>query len=261
MPPASSPHVDIFEKNRILTLVMNRPERKNALTLDMYTTLADSIEKAGEKGDIRVILICGAGGCFTSGNDLEDFMEHPPTEDGSSPVERFMKALYYCPKPVIAAVEGIAVGIGTTMLLHCDLVYAGKSATFQMPFANLGLCPEFASSLFLPQIMGHAKASELLLLGEPFGPHEAASCGIVNRVLPDKDLRQWARDKAEHLALQPPAAIRHTKKLLRAGVMALGEEAMRREMELFMPALRSAEFSEAVTAFFEKRKPDFSNFE
>lgn len=247
-------------ENRVLTITMNRPERKNAINMALYTAMAEAIEAAADNAEVRVILITGAGGSFSSGNDLEDFMKNPPAEDGSSPVAHFMKSLYECHKPVVAAVQGAAVGIGTTMLLHCDLVYVGASAKFQMPFANLGLCPEYASSLILPQIMGQAKAAELLMLGESFDGATAVSCGIANQVVNDDELLALVNAKCSRLVQQPPAAIRATKKLMRDNQRELGTQVMEEEMRLFGEGLKSAEFNEAVTAFFEKRKPDFSNF-
>src|SRR5690606_8035770 len=161
------PQLEVELHERVLTLRFNRPERKNALSLAMYAAAADALRQADTSGDVRVIVITGVGECFTSGNDLVDFMNEPEIHE-NHPVVRFMRALQYASKPVIAAVRGPAVGIGTTLLLHCDLVYAADSARLQLPFVNLGLCPEYGASYLLPAILGHSKASELLLLGEPF---------------------------------------------------------------------------------------------
>jgi len=247
-------------ENRVLTITMNRPERRNALNMKLYSRMAETIDSAQRNDEIRVILITGSSRCFTSGNDLEDFVENPPTENGNSPVAHFMKALVECPKPVVAAVQGSAVGIGVTMLLHCDLVYVGDSSKFQLPFVNLGLCPEFSSSLILPQLVGHSKACELLMLGEPFDGATAVKFGIANQVVSDDKLMELVEAKCSRLVRQPPSAIRATKKLLRDNQRDIVERVMNKEMMQFGQGLESAEFNEAVTAFFEKRSCDFSNF-
>ncbi|MCV6615053.1 MAG: enoyl-CoA hydratase [Cellvibrionaceae bacterium] len=254
-----SADVKIEQQGRSLHIVMSRPERKNALTMAMYTTMAEAIEAAEANDEIRNVVIRGEQGCFTSGNDLQDFMENPP-QGNDSPVANFMRALYNMKKPAIAAVQGDAVGIGTTLLLHCDLVYAAESAKLQMPFVNLGLCPEYASSYVLPRICGHVKAAELLMFGEPFDGATAVQCGIVNQVVADDELLALVSARAEKLAAQPPAAIRATKQLLRNPRRQEGADVMDEEMVLFSQGLAGAEFMEAVTAFFEKRKPDFSSF-
>ncbi|WP_299973308.1 enoyl-CoA hydratase [uncultured Pseudoteredinibacter sp.] len=251
--------IQIKLEGRSLHIVMDRPKRKNALTMAMYTAMADAINNAVESDEVRNIVLRGEADCFTSGNDLEDFMKNPPQGD-DSPVATFMRNLYNCPKPVLAAVDGDAVGIGTTMLLHCDLVYAADSARLQMPFVSLGLCPEYASSYVLPRICGHVKASELLLFGEPFDAQTAKECGIVNEVVGSSELLALVTEKANKLAQQPPAAIRATKQLLRAPRRQEGADVMDEEMVLFSKGLEGKEFMEAVTAFFEKRAPDFSNF-
>lgn len=252
--------IQVNQQGRTLEIVMNRPERKNALSMDMYAEMAEAIEQARKNQDIRALLIRGSQTCFTSGNDLDDFMNNPPSEDGNNSVTHFMRALFECEKPVVAAVNGNAVGIGTTMLLHCDLVYAGENAKFQMPFANLGLCPEYASSQLLPRMLGHVKAAELLLLGEPFDAVKAEASGIINSVYADDLVLQKAQEACEKLEQQPPAALKATKKLMREPLVATNTGAMDAEMKLFASGLQSAEFNEAVTAFFEKRKPDFSTF-
>ncbi|GAA6153480.1 enoyl-CoA hydratase [Pseudoteredinibacter isoporae] len=251
--------INIQLEGRSLHIIMDRPKRKNALTMAMYTAMADAINDAAENDEIRNIVLRGEADCFTSGNDLEDFMKNPP-QGNDSPVATFMRNLYNCPKPVLAAVDGDAVGIGTTMLLHCDLVYAADSARLQMPFVKLGLCPEYASSYLLPRICGHVKASELLLFGEPFDAQTAKECGLVNDVVPASDLLSLVREKADKLAKQPPAAIRSTKQLLRGPRRQEGSDVMDEEMVLFGQGLQGQEFVEAVTAFFEKRDPDFSRF-
>ncbi|TQV84642.1 enoyl-CoA hydratase [Exilibacterium tricleocarpae] len=245
------------EQGGVLHLIINRPERKNALTMAMYSALAAAIDGAG--AGVRVILLSGAGDGFTGGNDLEDFVNNPPAGE-DSPVARFMQALYHTEKPVAAAVHGHAVGIGTTLLLHCDLVYAADNARFQMPFVKLGLCPEYASSMILPRIMGHVKAAELLLLGEPFSAAEAAACGIVNREVAAAELLDYARQRCHQLAQLPPAAVRNTKRLMKEVLGEQGQQAIRREMAYFSSGLQSDEFAEAAAAFFEKRPADFSRF-
>lgn len=196
---------------------------------------------------------------FTSGNDLLDFMNEPKIHDGH-PVVRFIEALRHCGKPVVAVVRGHAVGIGTTMLLHCDLVYAAEDARLQLPFVNLGLCPEFASSYLVPRVVGQQKAAELFLLGEPFSGAEAASLGIVTHALPEDELTSYAQVKITRLATQPPGAIRRTKALLRAATNVAVDASLSTEYAGFAAGLASDECKESVTAFFEKRAPDFSRF-
>ena len=246
--------------DRVLEITINRPERKNALTMAMYSAMADLLNSAAGDGQIRVVILSGAEGAFTSGNDLMDFLGGSATGE-DSPVFQFMLALYNFPKPVVAAVNGPAVGIGTTMLLHCDMAFAGDDAVFQMPFVNLGLCPEYASSYFLPRIMGHAKASELLLLGKKFGAHEAVELGICNAALPAADALTRAREVAAELAARAPEAVRLTKQLLRKRSHAPGLECIEEEAGHFLERLSSDEFREAATAFMEKRPADFSRFE
>jgi enoyl-CoA hydratase/carnithine racemase len=240
----------------ILTITFNRPDKKNALTSAMYATLADALEAAEADPAVRVILFAGNGGAFTAGNDLQDFLNNPPQGD-NTPVFRFLRAISTASKPLIAAVSGAAVGVGTTMLLHCDLVYAGESAKLSLPFVNLALVPEAASSLLLPAMIGHHRAAELFMLGEVFTPQTAKDYGIVNAIYPDDKLLAEATAVAAKLAAKPPTALRLTKQLLKttkgdvAGQMAA-------EGEHFRSQLKSAEAREAMTAFFEKRPPKFS---
>ncbi|MBS4044841.1 MAG: enoyl-CoA hydratase [Alphaproteobacteria bacterium] len=239
----------------ILTITFNRPDKKNALTSAMYAVLADALEAADTDPAARVILFAGNGGAFTAGNDLQDFLNNPPQGD-NTPVFRFLRAISTASKPLIAAVSGVAVGVGTTMLLHCDLVYAGESAKLSLPFVNLALVPEAASSLLLPAMIGHHRAAELFMLGEAFTPQTAKDYGIVNAIFPDDRLLAEATAVAAKLAAKPPTAMRLTKQLLKrtkgdvAGQMAL-------EGEHFRSQLTSAEAREAMTAFFEKRPPKF----
>ena len=243
----------------ILTLRFNRPEKKNALTLAMYSLLAEALGKADENDAVRVILLTGTQGCFTSGNDLADFMSSPPSGK-ESPVMRFLAAISQTEKPIIAAVSGTAIGVGTTMLLHCDLVYAGESALFQMPFVNLGLSPEAGSTMLLPRMMGHQRAAEFLLLGEAFNAEKAREVGIVNAVCPDGELQEAVLATARQLAALPAAAVRLTKTLMKRGDATAVRETIAVEGERFMERLRSPEAAEALRAFMEKRKPDFSRF-
>ncbi|HSW06212.1 enoyl-CoA hydratase [Aquabacterium sp.] len=245
--------------NGVATIEIARPEKKNALTQAMYQAMADAIHAAVADPSVRAVLITGQPGIFTSGNDLEDFMQRPP-QSGDSPVARFMRALLDCEKPVVAAVTGGAVGIGTTMLLHCDLVYVSDEARLAMPFVSLGLVPEYASSLVLPQLLGHVKAAEKLMLGEPFNGADAVDCGIANAVLPAGEVVNHARRMAERFNGLPPGAVRDTKRLMRAANKAQIQQVMASEGEIFSSRLRSPEAIEAFQAFFQKRKPDFSKF-
>jgi enoyl-CoA hydratase/carnithine racemase len=254
-----SPNVSIALDNRVLTLSLNRPERKNALSLAMYSALAELIIAANTDAAIRVLVLTGTDEFFTAGNDLLDFMNEPEIHD-QHPVVRFMNALRDSAKPVVAVVRGHAVGIGTTMLLHCDLVYAADDARLQLPFVNLGLCPEYASSYLVPRLVGQQKAAELFLLGEPFSGADAAVMGLVTKAVPWDELTTYAHQKIQRLAQQPPAAVRRSKALLRAGAKAAVETALQAEYKGFAEGLGSEECKESVTAFFEKRAPDFSRF-
>jgi len=245
--------------NNVLTIEIARPEKKNALTQAMYTAMAEALEAANSDAGVRAVLITGQPGIFTSGNDIEDFMQRPP-QGSDTPVARFMQALLDCEKPVIAAVTGGAVGIGTTMLLHCDLVYVSDEARLAMPFVSLGLVPEYASSLLLPALLGHVKAAEKLMLGEPFSGSDAVDCGIANAVLPAGEVVNHARRMAERFNALPPAAVRETKRLMREPGKARIREVMAAEGKLFSSRLRSPEAIEAFQAFFQKRQPDFSKF-
>jgi len=247
----------------ILTLEFDRLERKNAITGAMYQTMADALRDAEQDAAVRAILITGKPEIFTAGNDLDDFLnnagEGAMTEQ--RPVFQFMTALESCTKPVVAAVAGAAVGIGTTLLMHCDLVYCADNAKFSMPFTQLGLCPEFASSLLVPQAAGYTRAAEKLLLGEAFLAQEALEMGIVARVLPAAELLAFAQGQAAKLAKLPPASIRTTKALMKRARSPMIREAIAAENERFSAMLQGAEAKEAFTAFFEKRKPDFSKFD
>ena len=243
----------------VLTLTFDRLDRKNAITAAMYQTLADALVAAETDPAIRVIVLAGHESVFTAGNDLEDFMKNPP-KDESAPVHKFLRAISTASKPLIASVSGAAVGVGTTMLLHCDLVYASETAKLSMPFAQLGLCPEAASSLLLPQLAGYHRAADKLLFGEPFDANEARELGLVNRVLPAGELDAFVRTQARKLTLLPPASLRATKRLMKEGATPQIAERMSVEGKQFGEMLRAPEAREAFTAFFEKRRPDFSKF-
>jgi enoyl-CoA hydratase/carnithine racemase len=249
--------------NGVATIEIARPEKKNALTVAMYQAMADALRAAQAEAAVRAVLITGQPGIFTSGNDIEDFMSRPPGSGSGnleSPVFQFMKALVSIDKPVVAAVTGAAIGIGTTMLLHCDLVYVSDEARLAMPFVSLGLVPEFASSLVVPRLLGHAKAAEKLLLGDPFSGADAVELRIANAVLPASEVVNHARRVAERFNALPPGAVRDTKKLLRRASTDEILKTIAVEAELFGERLRSPEATEAFQAFFQKRKPDFSKF-
>jgi enoyl-CoA hydratase/carnithine racemase len=256
----STEHVVVDPLDGILQIRLNRPDKKNALNQAMYTALAEAFTRANSDPAVRVALLTGTPDCFCSGNDIQDFLNMPQAST-DNPVLRFMLAMAGCAKPIVAAVNGPAVGVGTTLLLHCDLVYAGASARLHMPFVSIGICPEFAASYLLPRIMGHARAAELVLLAEPFGAQKALEYGLVNEVLPDDQYQARALDKARRLASLPPAALRSTKALLKRWNR---EEILRvipAEFDTFMPMLKQPEALEAFSAFLQKRKPDFSRFQ
>jgi len=249
--------------NGVATIEIARPEKKNALTIAMYQAMADAITAAVADNAVRAVLITGQPGIFTSGNDIEDFMSRPPAAGSDamdSPVFHFMRALIECDKPVVVAVTGAAIGIGTTMLLHCDFIYVSDEARLAMPFVSLGLVPEFSSSLLVPQLLGHARAAEKLLLGEPFTPEQAVDWGLANAVLPATEVVNHARRMAERFNQLPPGAVREAKQLLRGPQREAVLKTIRAEGELFAKRLRSPEAMEAFQAFFQKRKPDFSKF-
>jgi enoyl-CoA hydratase/carnithine racemase len=245
--------------NGVATIEIARPEKKNAITVAMYQAMADALRAADADVAVRAVLITGQPGIFTSGNDIQDFTQRP-RQGMDSPVFQFMQALHGCGKPVVAAVTGAAIGIGTTLLLHCDLVYVADDARLAMPFVSLGLVPEFASSLIVPRLVGHVKAAEKLLLGDPFTAEEAVEMRIANAVLPAAEVVRHARRMAERFNALPPGAVRDTKKLLRGTTTPEVLRTIAAEAEVFGARLSSPEAREAFSAFFHKRKPDFTPF-
>lgn len=251
--------IETKTEERVHRICINRPEKKNAITNEMYEQLCQSLRDAEDDSSVRVILLHGTQDCFTSGNDLKDFAEKPFSAE-ESPAPRFFRAISNVKKPIVAAVNGYAVGIGTTILLHCDLVYAGENSRFQLPFVSLGLCPEGASTYLLPRLAGHLRAAELLLLGEPFSASKAKEIGLVNEICSDDQVLSHAIEQANKLAAKPPASLRVTKSLLKQGVMATTADTMAGELEHFSSMLTMPEAKEAFSAFLERRPPNFSNF-
>ncbi|MFA5914656.1 MAG: enoyl-CoA hydratase [Burkholderiales bacterium] len=247
-------------KGGIARIEIDRPDKKNALTAAMYQAMADAIHAAEADAAVRVLLIHGKADVFTAGNDLQDFLDNPPRDD-KRPVFQFLYGISQAQKPIVAAVAGAAVGIGTTMLLHCDLVYAAPNARLQLPFVNLGLVPEAGSSLLLPALAGYQRAAELLLLGESFSAHKAKELGLVTEVVAEGELLDTAMAQAKKLAAKPAASLRLTKRLMKQGQMAAVLQQIKLESEQFGERLNSPEAKEAFSAFLEKRKPDFSRFD
>ncbi len=255
-----SEHIGVNDVEGVRTVRIKRPERKNALTHAMYAAMAAAINAAQTDPSVRVVVLTGSGDAFTAGNDLNDFLQSPPRDpDNPAPVHHFLNATLNADKPLLAAVNGIAVGVGTTILLHCDIVYAAESALFSAPFIDLGLVPEAASSLLFPRIAGARRAAEMFLLGQRLDAAEALACGLVSRVFPDDELEARISECARTLARKPPAALRNAKALLKKNLAGAAQR-MREEGELFAQALDSGEFKEAASAFLEKRAPDFSRF-
>lgn len=251
------PDILIHADAGVTTITLNRVDKKNSFTQAMYATCADALEAAAADAAVRVVVFQGDATVFSAGNDIGDFLSAPPKAQ-DAPVFRFLRAIASFPKPIVAAVCGPAVGIGTTMLFHCDLVYAGDNAAFSMPFVNLGLCPEAASSLLVPQMLGYHRAAEALLLGEPFMAEAALEVGLANRVVPPLEANGIAQAQARKLAAKPLASLIETKRLLKKGQMEqvlarIDEEAVSFGAMLGQPAAK-----EAFTAFMEKRRPDFS---
>ena len=251
-------HVVTELQDRVLTIRFKRPEKKNALTQAMYATAAQALKSAQADSAVRAVLFAGQPDCFCSGNDVMDFLTAPVGAPDSA-VGQFMQALSTIDKPVIAAPSGVAVGIGVTLLLHCDLVYCGEQTRLNMPFVNLGICPEFASTYILPRIMGHARAFELLFTG-PFDAAKAREYGLVNAIAANAEVESVARKQAIAIAQLPPKAARTTKALLKRWRADVVAQAIPLEAEHFVPMLREPEALEAMNAFVQKRKPDFARF-
>lgn len=239
----------------VRTLTFNRLAKKNSIDRAMYGALSDALDAAVEDAAVRVVLIQGDATIFSAGNDIGDFLSAPPAGD-DAPAMRFLRTIACFPKPLVAAVCGPAVGIGTTLLFHCDLVYAGDNAAFSMPFVNLGLCPEGASSLLVPQMLGHHRAAEALLLGEPFMAEAALEVGLVNRIVPPTEANGYAQAQARKLAAKPLGALVETKRLLKSGQQALVLAHMREEGASFSRLLQEPAAKEAFTAFMDQRRPD-----
>jgi enoyl-CoA hydratase/carnithine racemase len=251
--------VVITHIGHVMEIRFNRPEKKNALTRAMYAAVVDAFTAADADPALRVVLLTGTGDSFTSGNDIKDFQQQAATNSGLSG-SPFLTALSSLKKPLVAAVNGAAIGVGTTMLAHCDLIVAARSARFVMPFTSLGVVPEAASTLLFPQIVGLQRANALLLLGEPLDAQSALQWGLVNQVVDDAALLDTARALADRLAALPPQAVRLTKRLIKHGAPdVLGR--IVEELALFHERLQSPEAAEAFAAFVEKRKPDFSRFD
>jgi enoyl-CoA hydratase/carnithine racemase len=241
----------------VMTITFNRIDKKNSISSVMYATMADALVQADSDAVVRAVVFQGHETVFCAGNDIGDFLNGPPSTK-ESPVFRFLFAISSFSKPVLAAVCGPAVGIGTTMLFHCDLVYAGDNAAFSMPFVNLGLCPEAASSLLVPQLMGYHRASEALLLGEPFMAEAALEVGLINRVLSPIETNNYAQTIARKLAAKPISSLIETKRLMKKGQLALVTQQISDEAISFGRMLKEPAAVEAFGAFMEKRKPDFA---
>jgi enoyl-CoA hydratase/carnithine racemase len=249
-----STHVRTSTAERIASVELHRPEKKNALTGEMYTAMSEALARAEADPGVHVILLHGQPDCFTAGNDLADFLAAGGGDPTGTPVVRFLGTLRTARKPIVAAVGGVAVGIGTTMLLHCELVYASPSARFQLPFVPLGLAPEGGSSLLLPMRVGYQRAAEWLLLGRPFGAEAALAAGLVNEVVPEARLLDHAREAARAVAAQPPESVRLTKELLKRPSAPALEERMAEEIRLFGERLGSPEARAAMGAFFQRKR-------
>lgn len=249
-----SEHVNVTTDNAIRTIRVNRPDKKNALTQAMYAGLAQAVAEGEQDDAVLVLVLTGTGDVFTAGNDLSDFLT--VADIAASPAADFLRALATCTKPVVAAVNGLAVGIGATLLLHCDLVVVAEEARLQFPFINLALVPEASSSLLLPRLVGYPRAAELLMLGEAFDAAQALALGLVNRVVPADQVAAVAAELAGKLANKPAAALRQTKMLLKGEDRGVADR-LATEFEAFARCLRSPELKEAVAAFFERRQPDF----
>ena len=245
--------------NRVAWIRFDRLDKKNAITREMYTQLAHALTAADADNGVRAVLLSGTAECFTAGNDVNDFLKGPFGGEGS-PTWQLFQILPSMKKPVVAAVGGPAVGIGTTLLLHCDLVYASSNARFQLPFVPLGIVPEFGSTFMLPLLAGYQRAAEVLMLGQPFTAQKAHELGIVTEVVPQEELFKKAETTAAHLASLPRESLRLTKRLMRSTHEKAISDRIMEEGRLVLERLQSPEAKEAMSAFLEKRKPDFSRF-
>ncbi len=255
-----SPSVLVTTLQHVMQLQINNPRKKNALDQAIYTALIAALLQAQKDPFVRVVVLRGSDDTFCSGNDIAEFVEKPEMKD-DAPVLRFLETIAQFEKPLIAAVNGSAVGIGASLLLHCDLVYASADAMFHLPFVNLGLCPEAGSTLLLPQLMGYQRAAELILLGKRFDADTAQEIGVVTTVFAKDVLQEYVMQKAQQLAAQPPAAVRIAKRLMRKSWSSAVKQAMQDEAKHFALRLRSPEFSEAAQAFLEHRAPNFDDFD
>lgn len=253
-------YITVEQHGAVQILRWNRPEKRNAITASMYAHMAELLTTAGADGDVRAVILMGTEKAFSAGNDVEDFLRHPPV-DADAPVLRFLAALSTFAKPLLAGVRGAAAGVGSTMLLHCDLVFASDDARFSFPFTQLGLCPEAGSSLLLPRMVGHQRAAELLLLGEPFSAHEAHRIGMVNRVVESAAVEPLVLDYAQKLASLPASAIAVTKGLLKGNAGDSVTTRIEAEAAHFGRLLQQPAAQEAFNAFAEKRAPRFQGID
>lgn len=253
-------NLQVLRDGPVMTITFARPEKKNALSQAMYQQAHEAIEAGRTDPTVRVLVLTGAGESFTAGNDVVDFMHKMPKLTADNPTVRFMRSVFECEKPLIAAVNGTAVGVGITMLLHCDLVYVAAGATMKMPFTRLALVPELCSAYLLPRLLGTPRAMELLMLGEAFTGEQAVAWGIANEVLPAEAVLPRALERARQIAALPPGSVRETKRLMRAPWKEAGEKIFWDELQTLGARLGSPEVAEAVTAFLQKREPNFSKF-
>lgn len=237
---------------------MNRPEKKNALTRAMYDAMTTSLQQADKDDDIAAHMIVGAGGVFSAGNDISDFAKRATDLNATSGAAGFIRTLPALDKPIVAAVDGLAVGVGVTMIFHCDLVYASPTASFRTPFLDLGLVMEAGSSLLAPRIMGHQRAFELLCLGEAYSAEDGQRAGFVNKIVPVDTLEAEALKAAARLAAKPRQALQEARRLLRGATKGEALARIEEESRIFAELLRTPEAREAFAAFLEKRKPDFT---
>lgn len=248
----------IDTSERVMTITFNRVDKKNSFTTAMYADMADALADAKLEENVRAVVFQGHETVFSAGNDIADFLKAPPSAL-DAPVFRFLRNVASFPKPIVAAVCGPAVGIGTTLLFHCDLVYAGDNAAFSMPFVNLGVCPEAASSLLAPQRMGYGRAAEALMLGDPFTAEAALDMGLISRIVPPAQANALAQRQAQRLAAKPSTAVLETKRLMKLSQASAVDQRVTEEAVIFGRMLGEPASKEAFSAFLGKRKPDFSN--